>query len=261
MELVVDKNKRTGLIGTAIFHGALLLLFLFVGLKYMVPPPEEQGITINFGTSDDGKGNEQPLEPVETEDEQQEDTEQPTSTDVPTESVEEVITQDVEEAPKIKSEKTTEEVKKEPEKVEPQPSQKLTNLVDKLKKKSGSTNASEGETGKPGDQGRTDGDPNSKNRVGRGMGNGIGFSLAGRSPRVTPKITDDSQEEGTVVVDIVVDRQGNVVRASAGARGSTTTSPHLYKKAVQAAKQAKFNVSREAAIEQKGTMTFIFKLN
>ncbi len=50
MHVWEDKYKREGLIGTIVFHVILLLIFIFAGLPYTVPRPE-QGILVNFGTS------------------------------------------------------------------------------------------------------------------------------------------------------------------------------------------------------------------
>ncbi|MEZ4874635.1 MAG: hypothetical protein R2793_04100 [Flavobacteriaceae bacterium] len=41
---------------TVILHVILLLLLFYFGLKYLDPPPEN-GIAVNFGTTDFGKGN------------------------------------------------------------------------------------------------------------------------------------------------------------------------------------------------------------
>ena len=59
------KNKRKGIIGTILFHALLLVAFLFMGLTYQDPPPAEEGISINFGFSDEGLGE---IEPESTED-------------------------------------------------------------------------------------------------------------------------------------------------------------------------------------------------
>ena len=48
------KNKRNGIIGTILFHALLLVSFLFMGLTYRIPPPPEEGISINFGFDDQG---------------------------------------------------------------------------------------------------------------------------------------------------------------------------------------------------------------
>ena len=54
------KNKRNGIIGTILFHALLLLSFLFMGLTYRIPPPPEEGISINFGFTDEGSEQIQP---------------------------------------------------------------------------------------------------------------------------------------------------------------------------------------------------------
>ncbi len=51
------KDKRNGIIGTILFHCLLLTSFFFLGLSYQDPPPEEQGINIDFGFSDSGNKN------------------------------------------------------------------------------------------------------------------------------------------------------------------------------------------------------------
>ncbi len=131
-----------------------------------------------------------------------------------------------------------------------------------------------------GDQGSRDGDPNSiyngkgqgqggngsgggdgdGQGPGKGSGKGPGFSydLGGRSVRVRPTLSDNSQETGKVVVAIKVDKYGTVIDAVPGARGSTTTNTNLYRKAKEAAFRAKFNTSPEGVEEQRGTITFVF---
>lgn len=255
-----EKNKRTGLIFSIVFHSILVLIFAFYGMTYLDPPPEEEGITINFGTSDDGMVSELNNAPNEAEN-------IPTETEVtepdPVETVnEEIITQTMDDAPSIDHKKEKKEVVEPVEKKEePKPNKKLLNALNKLKDKQPEQGGGDGVTGKQGDQGDINGDPNSKNYVGSGSGNGISFNLSGRSMKNKPKINDNSQEEGTVVVDIIVDRYGKVVRANPGARGSNTTSSILYKKAREAALETKFNANPDIAEEQKGTMTFVFILN
>jgi len=93
---------------------------------------------------------------------------------------------------------------------------------------------------------------------GNGDGNGIGFDLTGRNWRLKPKLEDTSQETGKVVIEIIVDKYGNVSSATGPARGSTTSSQVLYQKARTAALQAKFTPSAKGVEEQRGTITFVF---
>lgn len=260
MEILKDKHKRKSLISSLLIHLALLIAFAFLGMTYMIPPPPEEGITINFGTSDQGMFD----NPVDVPNDNPEVTESVVEdTQVEeVESTEDVITQETEEAPAIKKEEK-EEVKKvdEPVKEEPKPNKQLNAALNKLQNISKEQGGGDGESNESGDQGALDGDPNSNNYTGGGIGNGTSANVAGRNMLSSPKITDNSQDEGKVVVDIIVDKYGNVIRATPGARGSNTTSPILYKKAKEAALKTKFNASTNAADEQKGQMTFIFILN
>lgn len=96
--------------------------------------------------------------------------------------------------------------------------------------------------------GETAGEPNAK--------------LAGRSVNGTlPKPTYGVAKSGTVVVEIWVDIYGNVQKAVAGAEGTTVTDKTLWQEARKAALGAHFNMSAEAPALQKGTITYIFKLD
>ena len=117
----------------------------------------------------------------------------------------------------------------------------------------------EGDSNKPGNQGSLNGDPNSKNRVGGGSGNGINFKLDGRSFGTTPpKPEYNSKSEGKVVVEIRVDRSGKVISASPGKAGTTTNDPVLREAAKAAALKARFNSDPNAAEVQVGTITYTF---
>lgn len=257
-----EKNKRIGLITSAVIHTLLLLIFAFYGMTYLDPPPPEEGIPINFGTSDMGMMTENP-NPVAQNSEPEPIEENITEPD-PVETVEDnIVTQDTEDAPSIdeKKEEPKEEVEPVEKKPEPKPNRALS-MADRMKKNSQEQSGGDGNKNEAGDQGDLNGDNNSKNYDGvGGNGDGTTFTLAGRSLKSTPPIKDNSQEEGTVVVDIIVDKYGKVVRATAGARGSNTTSAILYKKAREAALKTKFSANPNAAEAQKGTMTFIFILN
>jgi len=242
MELIQDKNSRSGLIGTILIHLLLLLLFIQFGMPYQDPPEENQGgMIINFGTSDDGSGEEQPVEPS-------------SSSSSPSASEEQVVSQDNTETIDINASKTPETVVEE----QPTVSNDLSNALDAL---NNAPDNSEGETGKTGDQGDPDGDPKSKNRTGGNNGSGIGYDLGGRGKVSFKKPDNPTQEDGNVVVDIVVDKYGKVIKATPGARGSTTTNPILYQKAKEAALKARFTPKLDAPTDQKGTMTFVFILN
>jgi outer membrane biosynthesis protein TonB len=55
------KLNRRGLIATIVYHALLLLLLVFAGLTFPDPPPEEEGILVNFGTDETGFGDYEPM--------------------------------------------------------------------------------------------------------------------------------------------------------------------------------------------------------
>jgi hypothetical protein len=67
-----------------------------------------------------------------------------------------------------------------------------------------------------------------------------------------PTITNLTRERGTVVINVSIDRYGNVISADPTPTGSTTTSEYLITKATQAAQSAKFNADPTAPISEKG---------
>lgn len=84
----------------------------------------------------------------------------------------------------------------------------------------------------------------------------IGINLTGRKVIINPTISKETKEQGKVVVEIIVDNNGTVIKADPNGRGTTTSNPALKQKAKQAAMSTKFNSS--LIEEQKGTITIIF---
>lgn len=86
----------------------------------------------------------------------------------------------------------------------------------------------------------------------------VKYVMAGRSIKTPPKIINGTQETGTVVVAITIDKYGNVTKAEPGAAGSTTTSSYLYTKAKQAAESVKFDNVPTAPLQTNGFITINF---
>src|SRR5690606_11292906 len=116
---------------TVIVHVIILILLFYVGMKYLDPPLEE-GIAVNFGTTETGSGNIQPTEIIQSAPKQ---TTPPPVSQPKSEIREEVITQDNEEAPVIKKEQpkkeqietpVKEQPKKEVKKPDPKPDKSTT---------------------------------------------------------------------------------------------------------------------------------------
>ncbi|MFI5135171.1 MAG: hypothetical protein ACHQD9_04925 [Chitinophagales bacterium] len=259
---------------TLAFHGLLLLLFLWLLLKPPFPPLSDSGVFLNLGIEDVGMGN---VQPQGTANELQMPSPEKSSPSAQQKS-DNVITQDIDQtAPAV--------VKKNNQKKNPAPIKSETKKTSETKKNNppveapptpkalypgSQTSASTGEgTGNvAGDQGKPNGDVHGTDYTGNpGMGGpgkgGTGgapqLGMSGRKIIFYSPITDNSQKFGRVVVNIKVDKQGNVVFAKATQKGSTTTDSYLYELAEQAAMKTKVNADADAAEEQFGTITYTFK--
>jgi outer membrane biosynthesis protein TonB len=130
---------------------------------------------------------------------------------------------------------------------------------------------SEGTGNVKGDQGQPNGDVKGTDYsgnpgIGTGGRGGLGntgapqLGMSGRKIIFFPTILDNSQKTGRVVVNIKVDKQGNVIWAKATQKGSTTTDSFLFGLAEDAALKTKVNEDPGAAEEQFGTITYSFRV-
>lgn len=90
---------------------------------------------------------------------------------------------------------------------------------------------------------------------------GISYNLQGRGVFALLKPKYDYSEGGRVVVEVSVDREGKVVQAIPGTKGSTTLNDYLLKVAKEAAMGTIFEVKADAPAIQKGTITYNFVVN
>ncbi len=290
MSFLDTRHKKKSFTLTTLLLSVLLLLLFYIGLTYM-DPPIENGIAVNFGTMDFGSGEVQPKEKVRSEPKTEQATpaeeipeqfqEQETAENKP---VEEVLTNESEETIKInqqkeakrKADETAKKAKAEAERValerkkaeeqkrkEQEAKKKsLDALIGGIGKSDGTTTGSEGDDNKAGDKGQPDGDPYATSYYGSpGSGSGTGgYGLNGRSLVNSGKVQQECNEEGRVVVRIVVDRNGKVIDATPGVKGTTNNAPCLLKPARETAQQHKWNLDSNAPSQQIGFVVVNFKL-
>ncbi|MDG1806028.1 energy transducer TonB [Flavicella sp.] len=277
MKYLETKHKQKSAVITLVLMTSILMLMLFFGMRYM-DPPEEYGIAINFGTSEVGNGPPKVQETVKSapvpEQPQQETLKE---VETPVEEIqEEVLTQNTEEAPVIQKKETVKkpaptpvekpkEVKKPVVKEAPKPSKETENALSNLlngNPSDGDVSQGEGDDDQSGLKGNELGDPNSSKYYGNGGSGGDGnYSLSGRTAVGKPKISSDCNVGGTVVVSIQVDRSGKVINATPGAKGTTESSPCLYKAAKEAALKTKWSAAPDAPSVQKGRIIYHFSLS
>ena len=291
MSLLNTRHEKKSFTLTTIILSALLLLLFYIGLTYL-DPPIENGISVNFGTMDFGSGKVQPKEKIKSEplDKPIKPAIQEEKVEVPKEDVakdrpaEKVLTQESEESIRIKqqqeakrkaddaakkakveAERVAREKREAEEKTQKErddKKKKLDELMGGLNKSDGTATGSEGDDNKVGDKGRPDGDPYATSYYGSpGSGSGTGgYGLNGRSLVSKGKVQQECNEEGRVVVKIVVDRNGKVVSATPGVQGTTNNHPCLLEPAKKTAFLHKWNLDAKAPSQQVGFVVVNFKL-
>jgi TonB family protein len=285
----LPSEKGKGIAGSAIFHGALFLMMAFFVFTVPPPPDKEEGILVNFGTDETGLGMIEPSAPAvpveaapipasqrqnQVEDEPlltQNDEEAPEVKKVDPEAEKRKL-EKIEADRKLREQAEAERIKRQLEEAERKrietEQQRIADITARTKnalansKNSGTNSTSEGIAGGAGNQGVPTGSVDSKVRGdGSGLGDkGVSYELGGRGSQKLPEPKYDYQEEGRVVVEVSVDRQGKVVQAIPGTKGSTILDDYLLRVAKEAALSAQFEADPNAPVTQKGTITYNFKL-
>ena len=246
------KDKGIAIVGTIVVHALVLLVLFLMAFRTPLPLPGEEGVEVDLGMMDQGMGNIQPKKPaipMAAQPQQQQN-----------KSKEDIVTQNDDEAPAIEKPKNTKPKQETKPVEEPKPTVNQKALF------KGSNNpqagGSEGITGQPGDQGKPNGLAGIKKYDGNGgKGNGTGYDLGGRGAKSLHRPDDDFSEEGRIVVDIWVNRDGQVVRAEVATKGTDIINNAMRQKAIQAAKRSTFASDPDAPEEQHGTITYTFVIN
>lgn len=279
----MKNNRLQGIIGTVVVH-LIILLILFVVTLHAATPEEESGVPVMLGSAELSQGDADPytLTEVDVLDELQPET-APADPSVETPSEQEMLTQDLEETvamkPQKKPVKPKTEVKTPPKKQPEQPKQptKTPEQIAAEKRAAAEKAAAEevakkiaGAFGKGSSMGNrgtgttgsgVQGSPTGNSNTGKSTGvGGVGsWDLNGRSLTGSlPIPVYNVQDEGRVVVTIVVNPSGRVISTSINKR-TNTVSTALRRAAEEAARKARFNVT-DGVNNQTGTITYYFKL-
>lgn len=291
MKLFETEQEKKSIIITSSSFALLFLLFFFLKFSDSLPLPEMEGgggggeIAVNFGDSDFGSGENFDSKEVVTAAQEE-------VVETPAEEKEIVVSEN-EEAPaiaEIKKPDTKIEKKEEDKPVvkpTPKPSKSTSDALSNLL--NGSNKEGDGNDKTAGNKGKSNGDTNSKgynggggsgtgsgggNGSGEGLGTGSGYGtgsgsgkgsgngnwkLDGRKLSSSSKQQQKCNEYGTVVVQIKVNRTGNVIAAKYS-KGTDNTSQCLLDAAYATAKSYKWQPDIEAPETQIGYITINFKL-
>lgn len=289
----MKRSKITGIIGTVVLH-VLVLLLLFLLTLTKPDVQEEGGVPVMLGNTEQAAGDADSYTMTEVDVLPQPPASVPEPEAMPAEPEvkQPLITQADEPSVQVKKEEPKKEKpkkekkplkktenktpQKEPEKkVEPEKKPEKTEAEKRAEAErlaaqaaaskiagafgKGSKMGNKGNAGTgAGLQGSTAGNSDAGKTTGVGW-NGA-FDLNGRSlgEGGLPEPIYNVQDEGRVVVTIVVNPAGQVVRTSINKR-TNTVNPALRKAAEEAAKKARFNMV-EGVDNQSGTITYYFKL-
>ena len=251
-----QKSERTSkVVGIALavaVHVLACTLCVFTGFKYLYPPPPETTFLLDFSQEDPEQYKQhfrgiqpqteeidrtQPVELVQ----RSESPHQTTAKNNLTPATKPDGFGDVE-TPAVEQEKAL-----DPRAAFPGMGKKDTSLTAPHGAREAGQTFKAGQPGGNTDAGKTEGSANA-HLEGRGT--------EGSLPRPSYNV----QESGTVVVAIWVDNYGKVVKAQAGADGTTVTDKNLWAAARNAAMNTRFKQKMDAPAMQQGTITYVFKL-
>ncbi len=257
-------------------HVLLLLLFLF--LRYSLPATtvvEDSGMEVNLGTDDNGSGTDQPMSvnapaPDRTDSKYQAAAKQ-------NEGMKDMQRSDDPDAPAIGPVSSTNDTRRN---ADIQNNRRNRNTQQQVNNNNhpqqqrprytyqgatgqGGNNAAsnapgtnEGNTTGPGDRGVPGGTPGAANYTGNpGSGNGgMSHNLGGRD--ISPaRFEAEFHEGGKVTVKVTVDRDGNITNKQI----ISSPNKELSRLALQKLGQARFSKNPNAAPEQFGIVTIVFK--
>lgn len=238
----LGRNRIIAATGTLVAHIVVMILLLCSTLSSTIATPEEdRGVYIQLGTIDEASGTFRPYYP------------EPVTEQGAQETVveEQLITQNSEESVVIENNTASDDAPAQPTK-----DNKVGSLVHNAFSGSEQMGGSgDGESG-DGVQGASDGRPSGSVT---GVSDGNRANLRGRTSLDLPRPSYNSNVEGTVVVNITVNKEGRVVNAVVDIRRSASELS-LREAAVDAAYKARFSkTTREG--NQMGTITYHFKQN
>ena len=286
-----NEEKKSMVLTTAV-SGILLLILIFIRFVDSVTIEGLAGgggggVEINFGDSDLGMGPDFTSEVLNVTDAnkkaaatRQPEAEEDILAQENTKEVRDYTVVKKTTTPKEKPKTVTKPVTEQPK--TRQVSDFVKNAASSLK---GNKSGGDGDDGVAGNKGKKDGSLGSSNYYGNGgsgggtggghgtgngtgigagsgsgTGGGNGYSLAGRKATSRPAPNNNCNEDGTIVVRVTVDRNGNVISATPGIKGSTNSSSCLKNIAKDAAMRTKWEPKASAAAEQIGQIVYNFKL-
>jgi len=285
------KNQRIGAAVSVGIHGLVLLLFLFVfAWKAPDPPLPEYGIELNFGIGSPGSGIQPVTTPVESETIEESQLEEPIDNPIPTdiEQHPQESSETVVDKTEMESESSLEEMgvrdvespdvrQPTPEKTEPNiaENEMSGSQITETPKSSVQVDVTDDgpelsvqpkqqnqgdEIETLGDSGDPKGKLDARALYGKpGGGDGASLQLAGWIWDFLPKPDDQSQENGRIVFEIVIDEQGELIVVRTIEKTVSPQVEKIYKSEVEKLTFSTTSDNTIPALRSTGTITFIIR--
>ena len=263
-----ENNYPKAFIIATVIMGILIAISYFIVIGSFKPVEAGMGgMVVNYGTSVTGMGTdytsiEEPSADPNANQNAPDKVvpEQPNIQEsTPQASDKEIVTQNTEEAVSVSSKKTPSTATPSAA-VEKKPAAPTVNQNALYKGKANKgTGQGDGTGTTPGNQGSVNGDPlaNNYGEGGSGFGN-TPIALRRFTNLVTP--SDDGQRTGKIAVRISINKEGLVVNAVPGVKGTTLNDRELWQKCKEAVMGARLNQSANAPDLQVGVVVFNFKV-
>jgi protein TonB len=275
-----NKNRMGGWTVTIAVHALVLLALFYIYITPPNPPYEDNagGMTVNYGTSAVGSGDQQQFTAVPVT--VQQDVPSASSSSASS-SQENLETQNTEDAASVDTKKKPVKPKDKtnPDALLKPQSKPVASNTPPTPKANQNALFHPGAIGKPnnskgdgeghgqGDQGDPNGDPNSHNYHGGGNGNGLPqggngignghFNLKGRKRIYKPNIINPcADSRGKITITIQVNKAGKVINAKFSQAGSTTADDCLINLSKKEAMQWGFDQKADADDVQTGSILF-----
>jgi len=266
MKFLNTPHKKKSAVITFFSGLTLFFLFFLFGLKYL-DPPITYGMEISFGVSDKGEfAQEREVNQSIKEEEISEGTNknEPRLSSSKNVLVEEESIISVDDAQKkekdISDNKKILAEKQNPE-IDNNTKSILSNLVNQ-KSQNSKINSPVGDDNTKNIKGLNSGNPYINTYLNiegfKGLKNGYG--LNGRNLKLNGSVVQECNEEGIVVVRIIVDPKGKVIEAKPGVKGSTNIHPCLLKPAIETAFLHEWYPDDKAPSKQIGFVVVNFKI-
>lgn len=266
----LTKEEIQGFSASAVLCLLLLLLLSLLFLRTEILA-ETEGIPVDFGMQEWASGANEPAPAAPTvETPAVEPAPEVVPSPDPPVPKPPVITQNAEQTAAIEAEKQRkeqerrlEQEKREAERKRLEEEQRRKDAINRqMSAAFGAGQTADGNQGTAASGSGNQGSPQGAAASGAGGGGGIGtFDLSGRSLRngSLQRPVYDIQEEGTIVVEITVSPQGEVIQAEVRLRGTNIENANMRRSAVEAARKTKFN-NIIGIQNQIGTITYRYTL-